>query len=184
LRGGTAAPFLILLFSIFVYGGMETAAAGFFNSLFSQALSAPAFGAYAISIYWLAMMLSRVLFGFLRLSARWVVFGCMIGCTVVFAALSISQIPMLSLLLCALSGVASGPIWAMLVSFSAKEFPAFSGTAVSLMSTSSGLGATLVPIAIGWTAGYFNLHIAMLMIGVLVMISALVFMGYLTKRKL
>ena len=181
LRGGAAIPFAILLFTIFVYGGMETSAAGFFNSLFSQALSATELGAYAISVYWLTMMLSRVLFGLLHLPARWVVLICIIGCSLTFVVLSISQTPMLSLLFCALAGVASGPIWAMLVSFAAKEFPAFSGMVVSLMSTCSGLGATLIPIAVGWTANNFSLHIAMLMIAVTVLISAFIFTGYLKR---
>jgi FHS family glucose/mannose:H+ symporter-like MFS transporter len=183
LRGNPAVLFMLLLIAIFIYGGMETSAAGFFNSLFTQALSAPSLGAYAISSFWLAMMLSRVLFGLLRLPAKWVVLVCSICCAASYILLSVSHTPYLSLLLCALAGVTSGPIWVMLVSFAAKEFPAFSGTAASLMSTGSGLGATLVPVAVGWTAERFSQHLAMLLIGLLMVASSLVFSEYIRRKK-
>jgi len=182
LRGGAAIPFLFLLMSIFTYGGMETAAAGFFNSLFTIALPAPQFGAYAVSLYWLGIAVSRVLFGLIHIPARRVVIGCMLICMAMFVALGISHAPVISLLLCAAAGVAAGPVWGMLVSFAAKEFPAFSGTAVSLMSTFSGLGATLVPIAVGWTADYFNLFWSMIAIGAVVLLGVAGFIGYVKKR--
>lgn len=181
LRGGAATPFILLLLTIFLYGVMETAAGGFFNSLFSIALSAPQFGAYAISIFWLGMGLSRIVFGLVRISAKRVVAMCMLGCMVTFAVLGFSHSPAISLLLCAIAGFSTGPVWAMLVSFAAKEYPAYSGTAVALMSTFGGLGATLGPIAIGWAAEYYSLHTAMILISVTVLIGIVVFNGYLRK---
>jgi len=182
LRGGPAILFAALLFAIFIYGGAETSAAGFFNSLFSQALHVPEFGAFAISAFWLAMMASRVLFGVFNLPAKWVVLGCMVAWAVVFAVISANHSPMFSLILAALAGMAAGPVWAMLISFAAKEFPAYSGTAVSLMAMGSGLGATLVPIMIGWTADSYSLHFAMLVIGGSMLVGALAFVVYLKRR--
>ena len=182
LRGGPVIPFVALMLAIFIYGGVETSAAGFLNSLFSQALYTPEFGAFAISAFWLAMMVSRVLFGVVRLPAKWVVLGCMAAWAVIFVILFASHSPALSLLFAALAGIAAGPVWAMLISFGAKEFPAYSGTAVSLMAMSSGLGATLVPIIVGRAADSLSLHFAMLVISAAMLISVFAFVVYL-KRK-
>jgi len=172
----------LLVIPIFIYGGMETSGAGFFNSLFSQALSTPEFGAYAISAFWLVMMASRLFFGVVRFPAKRVALSCMICGTAVFAALSISHSPLFSLLLCAIAGLGAGPVWAILISFAAKEVPAYSGTVVSFMTTSSGLGATLIPILVGWSANRFSLFAAMLTIGIVMLICVMVFMMYLKRR--
>ena len=180
-RGRAIIPFAILAVSIFFYGGIETSAAGYFNSLLTQALSTPEFGAYSISLFWLAMMVSRILFALLRLSAKWVVFCSMISCAIVFAIMSLSFSPVLSLVLCALAGASCGPIWAVLVSFAAKEYPAFSGTVVALMSASSGLGAALMPIAVGWSVDRYSLHFAMFLIGLMMVLCVLAYAVHLRR---
>jgi len=111
-----------------------------------------------------------------------VVLGCMVAMVAVFVVLSVSQLAVLSLAFSALAGLAAGPVWAMLISFAAKEFPAYSATAVSIMAMGSGLGATVVPILVGWSAGSVSLHFSMLVVGGVMLLGSLAFVVYMGRK--
>ena len=58
-----------------------------------------------------------------------------------------------------LHGAAMGPIWPMLIGIGTSSFRARSGTVASILASSGGLAATIIPVVFGWIstwAGFYG----------------------------
>lgn len=159
-----APVYRLLLFSILLYVGLENGVGYFTESFFALELGHAPLGAYAISAYWAAMALSRLLCGLSPLSPRrtlLVGFGASALLFTLFAAL---RAPYLTLLTCALLGFAFGPLWSLLMDAAAKRFPARTGGAIGLMSAGCGLGGVAFPALMGLVADTMRLRSAFLLL--------------------
>lgn len=161
-RAGTlwTLPFLLLLTAMFMYGGLEQGTASFSDSLFAIGLGRPQLGVYSLSLFWLAIMTTRILSTMVRLNTKRVlILGHAIaaGCA---AVLALSTSPALSLAALCCMGLAMGPLWGMLQSLATREFPHRTGTAVTLMSAACGAGAALLPLLVGSAAQAWNVPTA------------------------
>lgn len=156
--------FLLLLLSLFLYSGPESGIGYFAETLFSKKLGEEALGAYAISIYWAMMALSRFVFGLVRLSSRHalpLIFGLS---AILLSFLSISYMPMLSLIAYGFIGFVFGPVWSLLMDFAAKQYPQKTGSAIGLMSAGGGLGGMAFPAVMGLLADQRDLRSAFLLL--------------------
>ncbi len=176
------APFILLMLSMFLYGGLETGTASFLDSLFTLGLAAPDTGAYALSLFWLAMMLSRIIFGFSSINARKILLWCYAGVAIGLILLAISQTLSISLLAVGMIGFAMGPLWSTLVAFAAKWRPSRSGTAVTLMSAASGSGGALFPLILGTAVEKVSISTAFWISAFVAFAAVAVSSVYLRKR--
>lgn len=175
--------FLTLVLSILLYGGVETTTGSFVDARFALGFDAPQLGVYSISLYWLAMMVSRIVFAIVKSDPRKVIFYATLGVAVAQLGLALSTASWLAMVWVGLIGFALGPPWAMLVSLAAAEYPQNSGTAVTLMSAGSGTGAAIIPLFAGAALDRFGVSSVFLLTACVAGAGALMFYGHLQLKK-
>jgi FHS family glucose/mannose:H+ symporter-like MFS transporter len=143
---------------LLVYVGIEAGVAYFADSFFTAEFDRQSLSAAAISLYWLAITLSRVFLGVVNVNPKKLitVFWGLSAITLVL--LSISASAPIALALCALTGFLFGPIWPVLMALAAKKFSASTGTAASIMMVGGGAGGALFPFLMGLAADHANLR--------------------------
>lgn len=140
-----STPFRLFFITMLLYVGMENGfgyvvEAYFFNSFRSS------WGAYAVSLYWSAMALSRLLSStvssnlYVQLKRRF------IAIILVFVALALSKSLAVSLVLCILVGFSYGPIWSFIMALAVSSYPEKSASVTGLISSGCGLGGVLFPM--------------------------------------
>jgi len=106
----------------------------------------------AVSIFWGALMLSRIVFGLVHVRgplARWL-FGCMSAILVATIALGMTSNQFLSIAAAALIGFACGPIFPWLISQTPQRLGIEHGAnAIGVQISSAAIGLTLAPTLIG-----------------------------------
>jgi FHS family glucose/mannose:H+ symporter-like MFS transporter len=163
---------IVLVVCLLIYVGIESGVAYFADSFFTVELGQQSFSAAAISLYWLAVTLSRILFGVLDVNAQKVLTASFGLAAVVLAFLAIGANAPLALALCVVTGFLYGPVWPMLVAQAAKRFTASSGTVTSIMMIGGGAGGAFVPVWMGLVADHADLRWAM---GLLVVLAVVAF---------
>ena len=152
---------IIMFICMIVYVGVETGAAYFADSFFTAELGQPSFSAIAISFYWLAMTVSRVIFGIVKVNPQKflkVSFGLSAAMLV---PLALSNNAPLALAIFIIIGFLYGAIWPTLMALATKRFTASSGTVASIMMVGSGIGGAAFPVLIGLVADTVNLRWSM-----------------------
>lgn len=172
--------FGLLVLAMIVYVSLENGIVYFADTLFTNELNAAQFGSYAISLFWLCMGLSRLLFSLFRYSAEKVVLGCQLCISLAIAGLALTRTPVPALVLFGLAGAFAGPTWPLIFSMASKSAPAYTGTASSLMSVSSGFGGALSPSVLGVMAGAFGMRPSYLL---LTLVALCGFSALLLRRK-
>lgn len=179
-----ATPVLMsLLVAVTMYVALENGFSFFFDLLFVQKLGAPGLSASAISLFWLAMMLGRLLGSLLHRHEKTVIRVLFLCVSVFSVAIALSGSPTMSLALCFVLGFSHGPIWPFIISLTAKEYPNDTGLATGFMLAGSGAGGALSPIFMGYLAGIFGIQysfFALALIAVCGFLAALKF-HYLKK---
>ncbi|HWR23526.1 MAG TPA: MFS transporter [Feifaniaceae bacterium] len=177
LKLGKDRFFLTLFVCIFLYVGMETGIAYFADALFTVELLKPEMGAYAISVFWLVMSGSRLLFSFVKADERkTVLWGYGISA---FAGLMMIALPDSAVALAgiALTGFAFGPIWPMIMAMGTKRFQETTGLTSSLLMAGGGLGGTLLPIVMGACTDTLGLYWAFGIL-IMLMIAAILILNF------
>ena len=141
--------FLFLALGICVYVGLETIIANYTDSYYELVLSKPAFSALALSLFWGAMMPSRLIAGIIKTDMKkiFVSLSVLLFASVIAAML----VPSLTAkLVCfAFAGFACGPLWPLMMDAAAQRSKGSSGLALGVMMAFSGLGGALLPFATG-----------------------------------
>jgi fucose permease len=168
--------FVVMLVTLFFYVGVEAGFIYFVNSLFTVRLAAPLLGAYAISAFWMMMALSRLVFGIVKTDVKRVVVLSMAMTAAVFAAMSLSDLPALSLILCGIAGGAMGPTWPMLVSAVVEKNIGQSGVTVGVLLSGGALGGVVIPPVMGVAADMLNLSASIMALAVFAFAGVLLFL--------
>jgi len=147
-QGGTRW-LLPLVVSIFFYVGNEIGISYFNGVFFTEVLRRPDCGAAALSLFWLSMGVSRLIFGFVRVDAERVIRVCQLVMAISLALLACTRDVLTALALTAVLGAAAGPVWPLLVSAAVRSCPGASGTMSGVMTLSSGFGGAVVPLLFG-----------------------------------
>jgi len=173
---------MLLFICVMVYVGVETAVAYFMDSFFTVELDGRAFSAAVISLYWVSMTLSRILFAVINPKSN-IVVKVMFGlAAVLLTMLAFSDHVYAAFFICIAHAFVFGTIWPMLMGVATKRYSASSGTVVGILMMGSGIGGMIFPILMGLVADNANLRWAMLML-VLFCILALVCCFIIFRKK-
>lgn len=184
LRTFLRAPgYALLLGSAVLYVGIENGFGYFVASLFETELRAPAWGAFAVSAFWMGMCVSRLVNGLgARSAARMVVVHFLMA-TAMLTVLAVSRRAALSLAASFLIGYSYGPIWSAQVALAAAEFPGRSAGAVGILNTGCGIGGTIYPSIMGAMAGGLSIRVSFLFLGATALAGALLGLVYLRRQR-
>ncbi len=141
--------FLFLALGICVYVGLETVIANYTDSYYELSLHEPAFSALALSLFWGAMMPSRLLAGIIRTGMKKIFLS--LSALLIVSVLAAMLVPNLTAkLVCfALAGFACGPLWPLMMDAAAQRSKGSSGPVLGVMMAFSGLGGAVLPFAVG-----------------------------------
>jgi fucose permease len=180
-----AGPLLLLGIAISCYVASEV---GVSNWLVRFLEPAPLTTAtLALSAYWAGIAVGRLLSSVIadRFDHLRFTIACAVGMAVTIgAAILVPSLP-LSIALFALAGVASGPIFPMIVAIGGERYPERSAAVGGSLTGLAVVGSTLYPPAIGFLSVSVGLTVAMLGNAVLAMAcaAALVAFGWVTSDR-
>ena len=138
-------PFILFFTTMLLYVGLENGFGYIAETYFFEFFQS-SWGAYALSLYWSAMALSRLLSSavsrdlYMQLKRRF------IAIALLFVFLALSRSPLISLVLCTLVGFCYGPIWSFIMALAVRNYPEKSASVTGLISSGCGLGGVLFPI--------------------------------------
>ena len=141
--------FLLPAICVFIYVGVENTTANFSGSYFEIILNAPKLSAAALSLFWGAMIPSRLLAGILKISLKKIFIICS---GIVFVSISgVILIPWdtAKIAMFALCGFGCGPLWPLLMNMAAEKSPDSSSLAMNTMLVFSATGAVVFPLLSG-----------------------------------
>ena len=141
--------FLFLALGICIYVGLETVIANYADSYYELVLSKPAFSALALSLFWGAMMPSRLIAGIIKTDIKKIIISLSVVLFVsVIAAMLVPDLTV-KLVCFALAGFACGPLWPLMMDVAVQRSKGSSGLVLGVMMAFSGLGGALLPFATG-----------------------------------
>jgi fucose permease len=168
---------------IFIYVGIESGLAFYADTVFTVGLGVPAFGAFAISLYWAAMGGGRFYFGRIKklpdnLPAK---FLFLLTPVVIAIALCGQEIIMLALFLA--SGFACSCIWPGIVNAAIALDREVSGKIMSYLVLGGGLGGALLPLVMGMIIDSAGIPAAFLILAGLSVITGIYMWQNTVKSK-
>ncbi len=154
--------FILLSLSMLVYVGIESSCTFFADLYFKEAVHMPELSAIALSGFWLAIAVSRLIVGIFEFN-RYTMFYVGFGVSIIFVLL-LTFIPsgIFSVINYIIIGLTYGSMFPNLMSISQDAFPANTGTASSLLFVSTGIGGGVIPILLGSLLSLVEINTAML----------------------
>ncbi len=148
--------FLFLGLGICLYVGIETVIANYADSYYELVLNKPVLSALALSLFWGAMMPSRLIAGIIKTDMKKIFVS--LSVVLCISSLGAVLVPDLAVkLVCfALAGFACGPLWPLMMDVAAQRNKGASGSAIGVMMAFSGVGGALLPFAAGAIVNEFD----------------------------
>lgn len=170
--------FLLLVFAMFVYGGMEVGISYYIDTYLQTVLPMSEKSADVISVFWLLMIPLRFINGLLY---KW-------KCAILPACFLTASLTLLYLvfgspnvggvcLAFALLGGCLGPVWPILMSTGAETDRKNAGFLTGILSVGGGCGAVLLPILLGYSVDHWGIRGGFLAMCVLSVCGALAAVG-------
>ncbi|SDB34121.1 Fucose permease [Pseudobutyrivibrio sp. YE44] len=176
---------LMLCVVMCIYVGFENGYAFFVDTLFSEELNS-SIGKYALSIFWIVMIPSRILVGYLSKHAYKLLVTAIVAIPVITIIISqlTTDVPML--ILCIPLGFACGAIYPNVLNIAMPLAGEHKATATGMITTATGIGGVVFTALTGILGQQFGLRNAMVALSsffVLSLIAVLVlkFKGMGTK---
>ena len=160
-------------------GSMENGIVAFLKNFFTQELNHESYGALAVSVFWIAMIPSRLLSGYFK-NQKLLVKICLAGAALSSLGLGLAGNSTLAIILVGLIGFLQGPVYPAVNTMAMQSSPENMGLISSLFSVSTNLGGSLMNFATGPVSSGFGIG------GVFCFaagISALAFLVYLCFSK-
>lgn len=164
--------FFLLAIAIFLYVGIENTIASFTGNYFELILKTPQFSGFALSLFWGAMIPSRLIAGILKTNARKMfLFSCLLVFTSIIGAMLIPN-NTIKIVLFAVCGFGCGPIWPFIMTTTADKFNGSSAPPLNILMSFCGMGGAVIPLlsgimishANGTVAYYFSAVLLILML--------------------
>lgn len=133
---------------LFSCGAMENGIVGFMKNFFTLELSHETFGGLSVSLFWIAMIPSRLLGGYFK-NQKLLVKVCLAGGALCCLGLGLTKNATLALVLVGLIGFFQGPVYPAVNTMAMQSSPENMGRISSLLLVSSNLGGVLVNFAMG-----------------------------------
>ena len=162
--------------AIFLYVFAETAHMVFINYYLQKRFGAPELWAvYGLSLFWLGMTLGRVICAFIgeSVSYRKIIALLMLASGVLMCSQAFVQQWQISVAIFAATGFVFSGIWPLIIGYTAKINPGYSGTVIGITVASGAIGTVVAAPLMGL---YFHLLPLAYAFGVL---SAALFAGCL-----
>jgi len=181
-------PVLLLLgLVLFFQSGMEITMGGWTAAYVNEVLALPADRAlYLLSLYWLGMMLARLLLGTMlaRIPPRRVLLPSMALALAGALLLMTAQAQLPAALGVFLVGAGFAAVFPTVLGFVADRYPQLSGTAFSLVLVIALTGGTLLPLATGVLGDRFGLQRSLLIVPAALLCAAAVYLVVRPQLKL
>ncbi|MGI6778618.1 MAG: MFS transporter [Acetivibrionales bacterium] len=166
--------FIFLALTIFVYIGIEEIIGFFTDSYFNISVGAPGLGAVALSLYWAAMIPSRLITGIVKMSHKKFIAICSIGITISLVAAMLIPVNAVKLVLFAFSGLFCGPVWGLIMTSVAQQNSWNSAASMNFLVSVSGLGGAVFPFTAGILisfSGEYSAYFLAAVAGILMLIA-------------
>jgi fucose permease len=173
----TSKVLLLLLLLIIAYSGLECGIAYFTVSYMTIELGSQTFGVYSLSCFWLAMMVSRLIFSRINISSLRIVYILYAFISAALFTLALSHNNILALSLFTTAGFLIGPIWPIIIATGTKTFPNYSGTVASILMAGGGGGASLFPYLFGLFANTLGFRFSFGFLALISLLAAVLWLG-------
>ena len=168
----------LLLIVLAFYVGAEVGFSAWVSPLMEKVLGADrGTAALAVSIFWAFMIVGRIAVSFLATRFRPAPLLLAVGIGSALASYGVARSPSVEwcLALSAVNGLFMAGVFGLVATDAARYFPEKSGAVFGILTAGVGLGAMLVPAAMGLLASAADLRMAMLVPAVLMAIVALIY---------
>ncbi|GHT86953.1 hypothetical protein FACS18947_7030 [Bacteroidia bacterium] len=183
VKGSNRNRLWILIFCMFAYMGIENGIAYFADTVFVRGLGAFSIGAYAISLFWASMAVSRFFFGKIKKIPRYAAPVTSFGVACLMVGIIFCKNGMLMLCLFAAGGLMCGCIWPGITSAAIALYPEASGTVMSYLMVGGGIGGALMPVALGAALVPWGISGSFIIIVVMAFAMGAFLWRYQTSRK-
>jgi len=173
---------LLLCVIMCIYVGYENGYAFFIDTIFAEEFNS-SIGKYALSIFWIVMIPSRILVGYLgKHSFKLLILSL---ASILFITLIISQltsdIPVL--LLCIPLGFACGAIYPNVLNIAMPLSGSHTATATGMITTATGIGGVVFTSLTGFIGDRYGLRTAMVVLASFFIISIISALCLKSKAK-
>ena len=171
-RGGrwVLSGIVVLCLIMFVYVGVENGIAYFLNTFVGVELGG-ADSYLALSLFWLAMIPSRLFCGVQDRHRAALLLIATIGVSVLTAAMGFMVDPVAAAVLAFALGLFSGAVYPCVLSYNADFEGDRSATATGLITAATGLGGALVTLAFGWMTDALGIRVAFMVLGAFMLLA-------------
>ncbi|HEX3043380.1 MAG TPA: MFS transporter, partial [Bacillota bacterium] len=171
---------LIICLCMAFYTGSEIGGWGWMSTFLKQNLKFSATkSSIAVALFWGGMTIGRFICG--RLLVRFNLRNIII--TLAFLSALITTLSgyitggLAVLGIVIAMGLAYSSLWPMIASYGGNYHPQYSGTVFALLIASGGIGATVIPLAMGFLAQNINIRMAAISPGILFLLIGLIFVN-------
>ncbi|MCI2062955.1 MAG: MFS transporter [Eubacteriaceae bacterium] len=155
----SAAVISLLCFIMFVYVGVENGFAFFINSFMKETLGAE-HSYLALSMFWLAMIPSRIICGYLQKRKGFLLTAAAAGTALSAVIMSAVQSGSTAVILSFVLGFFSGAIYPNVLNFAMENAGNRSATATGLITAATGLGGAVITTSFGFITEDFGIRTA------------------------
>ncbi|MEG2199983.1 MAG: MFS transporter [Anaerovorax sp.] len=171
-----------LIVALAFYVAYESGFSYFINSFFTNSLNAPKYAAFAISVFWLSMIPSRIITSiFNQYRTYFIAFG-FAASSISFLLLSLVNSGLSAFLLCIALGVFSGPLWPTLVGVATEESPENAGKITSLMLCATGIGGAFAPTLMGTISDLISIRASYVALGLIAFLGFALMLHFLKLK--
>jgi FHS family glucose/mannose:H+ symporter-like MFS transporter len=161
---------ILLCMAIFIYVGIEEAAAFWTNTYFIDAFNMEKLGAYALSGYWGSMIVGRYIGSrFEEKSNVFCMLGLIISLISIILALIIKNL-VFNLACFILLGLGFSIVWPVLMATAAKSYYKYTGTTMGIMMMFGAAGGIIVPFLMGAVREFSDTGTAFLIVPALALL--------------
>ncbi len=175
--GKFVLPAILLLCVVMcIYVGYENGFAFFVDTLFSEELNS-SIGKYALSIFWIVMIPSRVLVGYFAKHAHKILLGTVIAIPVITLIIAQLNSDVLVLLLCIPLGFACGATYPSVLNIAMPLAGDHKATATGMITTATGIGGFVFTAFTGAIGEAWGLRVAVMVLSGFFILSFLSVVG-------
>lgn len=161
---------LLLCVVMCIYVGFENGFAFFVDTLFADVFSS-VLGKFALSIFWVVMIPSRVLVGLFAKYARKILIVSIIAIPLITTIIALANSADLVMALCIPLGFACGAIYPSVLTILMQYSGDHKATATAMITTATGIGGALFTALTGILAGGMGLRGAMIALSAFFVLS-------------
>ena len=169
---------LLLVIAMFVSSGLENGFCYYADLYAISILNAPALTAKALSLYWFLNVVIRLLFSFIHRWNRRIILLCLGGAAISLVLLAVLRTGFSFILLTALIGIFTAPMYVTFMNQAIEQFPESSATLAGIMYIPSGLGAVSLLILSGRLSDTLDVRVVFVCIALIALIGFLVYRKY------